>query len=205
MQLSGWLAREKHVNQFMDWLIIPDLSWISAGKLAWALVIKDSSLTKKLPGYTVVNMADDASPGAVLPGDPEIRVFHRAYLMSESTADSKCSNNSPEIPLRLKRSRSNDKETSIKVLPSVLGDFLTVSALQYKSPRVDTSNRHYRTFFSISRGIRPISRKKLHRRWEYASESMYAETGWAKTPVAGEIILFKLIYASSSLWNVQWQ
>ena len=41
--------------------------------------------------------------------------------MSESTADSKCSNNSPEIPLRLKRSRSNDKETSIKVLPSVLG------------------------------------------------------------------------------------
>ena len=41
--------------------------------------------------------------------------------MSESTADSKCSNNSPEIPLRLKGSRSNDKETSIKVLPSVLG------------------------------------------------------------------------------------
>ena len=30
--------------------------------------MKDSSLTKKLPGYTVVNMADDASPGAVLRG-----------------------------------------------------------------------------------------------------------------------------------------
>ena len=36
-------------------------------------------------------------------------------------ADSKCSNISPEIPLRLKESRSNDKETSIKVLPGVLG------------------------------------------------------------------------------------
>ena len=45
------------------------LDWISAGKLAWALVIKDSSLTKKLRGYTVVNMADDAaSPEAVLRG-----------------------------------------------------------------------------------------------------------------------------------------
>ena len=43
------------------------------------------------------------------------------YLMSESTADSKCSNNSPEIPLRLKGSRSNDKETSMKILLSVLG------------------------------------------------------------------------------------
>ena len=43
------------------------------------------------------------------------------FLVSESTADSKCSNNSPEIPLRLKGSRSNDKETSIRVLPSVLG------------------------------------------------------------------------------------
>ena len=50
-----------------------------------------------------------------------VMAVNRAYLMSESTADSKCSNNSPEIPLRLKRSRSNDKETSIKVLPSVLG------------------------------------------------------------------------------------
>ena len=46
---------------------------------------------------------------------------NRAYLMSGSTADSKCSNNSPEIPLRLKGSRSNDKETSIRVLPSVPG------------------------------------------------------------------------------------
>ena len=85
-----------------------------------------------------------------------VMAVNRAYLMSESMADSKCSNNSPEIPLRLKRSRSNDKETSIKVLPSVLGpsfpsDFLTVSTLQYKSPRVDTSNRHYRTFFHFSR------------------------------------------------------
>ena len=67
--------------------------------------------------------------------------LNRAYLMSESTADSKCSNNSPEIPLRTKESQSNHKETSIKVFPSVLAlhfpgspsDFLTVSALQYKS------------------------------------------------------------------------
>ena len=50
-----------------------------------------------------------------------VMAVNRAYLMSESTADSKCSNNSPEIPLRLKRSRSNEKETSITVLPSVLG------------------------------------------------------------------------------------
>ena len=50
-----------------------------------------------------------------------VMAVNRAYLMSESTVDSKCSNNSPEIPLRTKESRSNDKETSIKVLSGVLG------------------------------------------------------------------------------------
>ena len=47
------------LTKLLDWLV-PDLSWISAGKLKWALVIKDSSLTKKLPGYTVVNMVEKA-------------------------------------------------------------------------------------------------------------------------------------------------
>ena len=42
--------------------------------------------------------------------------------MSESTVDSKYSNNTPEIPLRRgKNVKSNHKETSIRVLPSVLG------------------------------------------------------------------------------------
>ena len=58
MQLSGWLAGEKHVNQ------APQQIWYlethSTGKLSWALVSKDSGVTKKLPGYPAsVNMADD--------------------------------------------------------------------------------------------------------------------------------------------------
>ena len=64
----------------------------------------------------------------------------RAYLMSESRADSKCSNNSPEIPLRLKGSRSNDKETPLKSFlvclalhfPGSPSDFLTISALFHR-------------------------------------------------------------------------
>ena len=50
-----------------------------------------------------------------------VMAVNRAYLMSESTADSKYSNNSSEMSLRTYESRSNHKETSIKVLPSVLG------------------------------------------------------------------------------------